>query len=403
MSSKIQLPSIKPPTTSEKVGGYNDITYVRHQGQFVWENGVDRAQSFSVPYEITTPSDPTEGNRTFVFEPPHHTGGPVSRNAYLGPEFLFSQGFSHASVGYSNVRMRILNPKPGFPMKIKNVPITMIDFGQPGAVTDTNILSLFANALKQSSFLGPVERIYGIGFSDSGNTLHQVYQQVGHRLFDLSFACTANYLAPFPAQNPIIIFNTERDFDSRAIPDPQFPQYRWYAVAGAPHIPDAALTRPWFKDGTTPPIAGTTPLDWSPFIRALFVAGDQWVRQGTQPPASVTLMVNSQGLIARDVMCNALGGIRHPALENGEATFINSVVRPNLEPKFWENFGGYGSPKKKLTSSEFPQYLESFTTATEALVAARYLLPEDGELLIKGAEIQPPNTFTRNYMNGLFP
>jgi hypothetical protein len=139
------------------------------------------------------------------------------------------------------------------------------------------------------------------------------------------------------------------------------------------------------------------------FLRAIFIAGDQWVRNGTQPPAGVMLRVNPKGAIARDGLCNALGGIRHPALENGEATFSASIVRRNLEFRPWELFGGYGNPKS-LADNEFPQYLDSFKAATNALLAARYLTPDGAARLIREAQLQPPNTYTQNYMNGLlFP
>jgi hypothetical protein len=400
MSSTIHQPTIKPPTQSQKIGIYKNIAYVRHQGEFVWKTE-EPGRAFAVPYEITTPENPAEGNRTFVFEPPHFTSGTVSRDAFLGTQLLFPLGFSHASVGYSNLFMRILNRDPGFELVIKGKPVTILPPrpGQPGEVTDLNILQQFALALKQSSLFGPVERLYAMGFSDSGKTVHEVYKPFGHKLFDLSFACTAPYVAPekIAGQKPIIVFNTERDFDPLAVPDPKFPQYRWYAVAGAPHIPDAVLTRPEFPggQGPIPPIAGTSPINWLPIIRALFLAGDQWIRNGTPPPASVTLKVNPQGLIARDVMGNALGGIRHPALETVEARFISSVVREG-----WELFGGYGSPKR-LTDAEYPQYLNSFSKAADALVAARYLLPVGRDRLLKEVQLQRPNTFTLNYLEGL--
>ena len=396
------MSTIKPPTKSERIGTFNCIAYERHQGEFV---GQTRDGSFAVPYEITTPVNPAEGSRTFVCEPPHFTSGTVARDVYLGTEFLYNQGFSHAAVGYSNLFRRILNPNPGFALKIKGQPVTVVPPppGRPEEVTDTNILRQFALALRQSSpaFWGQVARLYAIGFSDSGNAVHEVYQPFGHKLFDLSFACTALYRAPvkLAEQKPIIVFNSEADFDARGRADANFPQYRWYAVAGGAHIPDAVLTRrafPGSANGSGPPaIAGTSPLNWLPIIRGLFRAGDEWARAGKQPPPSAVLEVNAHGQLKRDALGNALGGIRHPALVAGEARFLASVTGCNG----WRLFGGYDNVRR-MTAAEFPQYLKTFTKATEALLAARFLLPGGRDRLLREAQLQRPDTYTLNYQAG---
>ena len=64
------MSSIEKPTHSETLGPFNNITYVRHRGQF---RGATEGGEFSVPYEITVPKTSTEGEQLFVFEPPHIT------------------------------------------------------------------------------------------------------------------------------------------------------------------------------------------------------------------------------------------------------------------------------------------------------------------------------------------
>lgn len=90
-----------------------------------------------------------------------------------------------------------------------------------------------------------------------------------------TFVCRAGYSEPlkFNSENPIIVINIDADFDALWSSDSEFPQYRYYAIAGGPHAS----------------IAGTTPINWLPFARALFIAGDEWVRNGTPPPASEKL------------------------------------------------------------------------------------------------------------------
>jgi hypothetical protein len=399
------MPSRIHPPTSTKNFTFNNVAYVQLKGKF---EGKTASGDFAVPYEIVTPANPAAGNRTFVFEPPHFSSGLVAREGYLGAGFLFNRGFSHASVGYSNILLRMLDPNPGFPLFIAGKAVTVLPPppGRPGEVTDHNIMRQFAFTLRNSPppFVGPVARIYGIGFSDSGDAVHLTYGMFGHKLFDITFACTASHRPPVkPAvANPIMVFNTESDFDPRTVPDPAFTNYRWYAVAGAPHIPDNLRTRAFFHTDPPPPgpgfnplapskVEGTTPLDWVPFIKALFVAGDGWVSNGTQPPASVVLKVAPGGVIARDDACNALGGIRHPALELKEATFIASVVRGRR----WELFGGYSNLR---SFPDFAAYHKAFMNATAKLFKARLLLKADQDVLNLRATLNPPDTFTMNYM-----
>jgi hypothetical protein len=57
-------------------------------------------------------------------------------------------------------------------------------------------------------------------------------------------------------------------------------QYRFYAVAGTPHIPDVLV--PFFSNMTTP-------ASFQPALRAHFLQGDDWVKGGKQPPSSTHL------------------------------------------------------------------------------------------------------------------
>lgn len=408
---------LDPPTSSQSIGTFNNIAYVRHKGRFV--GSTVSGGAFVVPYEVTTPANPAEGNRTLIFEPPHFSGGPVARDSYLGPGFLWRRGFSHASVGYSNIGRRVLDQSPGFPIQIAGNTITVFPPlpGDPREVTDDNILRQFAYTLRNSPppFVGRFERIYAIGFSDSGNAVHRVYPMFGWKFFDLSLPCLADHFPPGRGSK-VMVFNTEADFDIRTAPDPAFPNYRWYAVAGAPHVPDTSCTRMTFHErlpaypgpppaNPAPPVAGTSPIDWVPFIKALLVAGDNWVRTDAPPPASAVLKVNPGGFIANDAIGNAVGGIRHPAINLSEATFIASVVRGRA----WELFGAYSNPRQlKRDGSDFNAYRDSFRNAAQALLRAGLLLKEDHDLLIQRAALTaPPNpqpgTYTTNYLRRLFP
>lgn len=378
----------------EEIGKFNNIAYVKYSGRFVGQTACGR---FAVPYEITAPANPKEASGVCLFEPRHHTGSTVALNS-LRRDFIFAGGITHATVRHRTFRLGGLDSDP-----LTDVTICGRDFPKPSGGKDNDILREFALALRQSTpaFMGRVTHLYAAGFSDSGNTVHEIYKPFGHQLFDITFAFTASYFEPvkLPGQKPIIVFNTEADFNARAVARPDLPAYRHYAVAGAAHICDSIPAREGFPDppepgSPAPPVAGTTPINWLPIARAVFVAGDQWARKGVQPPASTTLKTDAQGNVLRDARGNALGGIRHPALEAGEATFMASVVRGN-----WPLFGGYGNPKR-LQASEFNAYIETFTKATKALVTARLMLAPFADILIGLARTHPPNTYTLNYMEG---
>ncbi len=394
------IDSIEKPTHSEDIGIINDISYVRYSGQF---RGATNQGEFAVPYEITVPRRPIGRKQFFLFEPPHITSGLIARETVLGRTFVFGSGYVHASVGFGNRAGHILDQTPGFQLKIKGRPVRVLPLNSNPAdeVVDLRIIRKFALRLREraSDLFGEAEHILATGFSESGKTIHDVYQEFGHQVFDLTLVGNAPFLAPvkFREQNPIMVVNAERDFDKRARPNPNFPAYHYYDIAGGPHIPDAVTTRKVFPGNGNfpPPIAGTSPLNWLPIVRALVKAGELRVKQGKQLPASATFLLDFNGNIARDEKHNALGGIRHPALALKEAHFIASVDRNG-----WDLFGGYEDPIK-LTERQFPQYLNHFKSVAAQLRDAGYLMPVGYERLIREAQLNPPNTYTLNYRDGL--
>lgn len=374
-------------------GTFGGITYLQIKGRFTGENSAGEA--FSVPFEITFPKPPQRVQR-FLLEPAHFDAGLLVRDGYVGPDFIFSRGFYHASVGYSFVGKRILDPNPGFPLLIRGKSMPQPPPG-PGDTeyTDREIIALFTKELRHRY---AAHRIYGIGITDSGSAIRGVLQaSYGQNLFDLSLPGLTAPLSAILNTGRVIVFNGE--FDARKVDatnDAAW-NYRRYAVAGAPLIPDTKFSRAFFPAPGTfaPPVAGTTPIDWVPFFKALLLAGDLWITKGTEPPPSAVLEWTASGNIVRDEKGNAVGGIRHPAVELSEARFADSIIRGDL----WQSFGGYGH----LTPpNQIPTYLESFTQATDSLVQSRLLLREDSIDWIAKASLNPPSTFTINYALGLF-
>lgn len=393
------MSSIEKPTHNEDIGMFNDISFVRYSGQF---RGATVNGEFAVPYEITVPRRSIAEKQVFVFEPPHINSGLIARDALLGKAFIFGSGYSHAAVGFGNRAGHILDQTPGFQIKMKGrvVPVLPLNSTED-EVVDLNIIRQFALRLREraSDLFGEAEHILAVGFSESGKTIHDVYKPFGHKVFDLTMVGNSRFLPPvnISGQSPIMIVNSETDFDKRARPNRSFPAYHYYDIAGGPHIPDAASTRKVFPANGTfpPPIADTSPLNWLPILRALFKGGELRLRQGKQLPASATFLQDLNGEIARDEKRNALGGIRHPALALKEAHFIASADRNG-----WDLFGDY-EDLLKLTAQQFPAYISHFKTVAGQLRDAGYLMPVGYDRLIREAQLNPPHTYTLNYRNGL--
>lgn len=394
--------TIEQPLSREDAG-----THVILKGRFT---GQTSAGAYSVPYEISAPLKANKGNGRLLFEAPHFVQGPLARDGVLGREYVFGQGYSHASVGYGNRHRRLLELNPGFEMRLRGLVVTPLPPGSPpagGFITDTEILADFVNALKANphGLLPGVEKFYAIGNSDSGNTLHDVLRQpYAKNLFDLSLPCLgaiAGNPPPVAGSGRIIFYNTESDFDPcKPEPDDRAnPLQRSYVAAGCPHISDTALTR-----RVNPSIEGTTPLDWTPFIKALFEAGDRWVTKGTEPPPSLSLkreppVGGAPAAVARDATGNALGGIRHPALEVGEARFIATRATNFL-------FGDYADVRQVGAGgffADFQAYRKAFERAAKDLRRAGFMSQEDERDLIEKSRLKPPATYTQNYRAGLFP
>jgi hypothetical protein len=69
-------------------------------------------------------------------------------------------------------------------------------------------------------------------------------------------------------------------------------QYRFYAVASTPHVPDL-LDIPFFS-------TRTTPASWAPALRAHFLHGHRWVTAGVPPPSSYHLKTSADHEVVRD-------------------------------------------------------------------------------------------------------
>ena len=198
-----------------------------------------------------------------------------------------------------------------------------------------------------------------------------------------------------------MFFSTTEPACGLRIDDLTHPDYRLYEVAGGPHVAETPGTQARFvgpPQSPLPSITDTTPLDWSPVLRAFFTAGDRWVTEGIEPPPSVYLesapvdevdpVYGSVTGIARDEILNAKGGIRLPDLALGRGQFI-AADASLMEPPYM--FGGFVdlacemSPEGSPRFADHATYLAQFAELTRQLEADGFLLAEDAQHLIDAA------------------
>lgn len=325
----------------EDFGKFRGKDYVRLTGRFV---GTTAQGEFRVPYELIVPERRRVGNGTVLIEPPHFGQRFAARDDYLGHDFLFGRGYRYASVGWSTFQNSILDPTAND---------VFIAGGQ-----DDEIVVQFIHALKSDpnamELLGPVERYYGYGFSQTSWLMHRILRSpAGPGLLDFTILNATWWqgggfqgeFTPVSGVGKVVIVQTEADLviaDGGVIraAAAHVDDYRVYEVAGAAHIPDVPSNHdnPVFG----PLIVGTNPVDWPAVARAAFVAGDRWFRRGTPPPPSVFVEDDPSGAvdpvygfptgIARNADLNALGGVRLPDVELNRGRYM--AADPNV-PIAW--------------------------------------------------------------------
>jgi hypothetical protein len=161
--------------------------------------------------------------------------------------------------------------------------------------------------------------------------------------------------------------------------------YRFYAVAGTPHMPDF-LGFPFIT-------TASTPANYEPALRAHFLQGDAWVR-GVQPPPSIHLKTIADGTLDRDgngnaISVNASGQpvLRLPFVELGEAHFIADFVGSYENAKTIEESG----------FSSHAAYLKEFSNRLADYARAGYILREDADAMRRRAALCPALTYTQTY------
>jgi Alpha/beta hydrolase domain len=362
---------VQAPTAATPAGSFDGVDYVQYDGVFA---GHTSTGAFRVPYRITAPVDPNDGNGAVVVEPPHFATGLGTLAFQLGRRFLLGRRFIHAGVGYSTTSFG-----PGLDQRILDptVPGTYIEGGvaDGSGRTDDEIVADFARALAADAdahaMVGAVRGTYLTGYSDAASVpLRLVASGQADGVFELALPFTVE--SPVDPQaalgagrfhGKVLIVNSAADdsgnlVDAGAHPD----QYRFYAVAGTPHVSDPLV--PLFSNQTTP-------ASWIPALRAHFLQAHRWVRNRVTPPPSSTVD----------------HGPRLPFVALGEAEF---------HPGF---LGSYDNVKTitQLGFATHRAYATAFNAAVDAYARAGSVLPEEASEMMRRASLCPPLTYTETY------
>jgi hypothetical protein len=370
------------------LGTFGGIDYVQYDGTFEGETSTG---AFRVPYQISAPADPSLSNETALVEPPHGSAGLGALNNHFRPNFLFSRGFVHAGIGWSTVGARILDPAAAG---------TFIDggFHQFGGKTDDEIIVDFARALavdpEAASMVGHLARRYVTGFSDSSDPILRLIESGrAAGVFDLAVPYIAYGFDPQTALaagrfgGKVVVVDSEDDNPKGLIDRGEVPgQYRFYVVAGTPHIADPLDLQSIAN--------GTTPATYVPALRAHFLQGHDWVRTGTPPPASTHLRTSHGNKVDRDANGNAIsvdtaGQLvpRLPFVELGEAQFVSGFTGSYEDVKTVQGLG-FATHKA---------YVKAFAAKLNAYAKAGYILQEDALLMRQRASLCVPSTYTETY------
>ena len=335
-------------------GTFNGVPYARYEAMF--EGASSNGRPYRVPCQIIAPLAPSEGSGLLLFDWLVRStvftvvGQEQADSRYtMTDEFLFGLGLSYATVRCDPVcigkESPLVDPTRPWSDDLLDTSTEFI----PSAGDEFDIVVDYVQALRSDpvalEILGEIKRTAAFAYSAAGYKLRGLLRlQMGEGLFDFSLVGGTVNGYDHPAGNKIgysqsekaplagagleIDFQTETDVIGGGYKTRHDePNYRVYQFAGAGHIRDIDALEFGLPDPEK-----ANPAEWTPFIRALFVAGNNWC-DGIEPPSSLWLGAPNDSAIVRDAKGNALvrfvGGLpvdttayRLPEVAVGENQYI---------------------------------------------------------------------------------
>lgn len=241
-----------------------------------------------------------------------------------------------------------------------------------------------------------VERLLGVGASQSAGRMRTYYDLVLPLLGERAFAGFAFVVGPAPTregEEPVFHILSETDVRSPTR-RPDSDRYRRWEVAGAAHygyhaaVYVRALAERDLPSGAPQYECANPPFSRVPLHHVLRASYDhlaRWAAGGAAPPLAPKLEFDAQGRLARDALGLALGGIRLAAVQ--APTALNTGV--NSGQSFCFLFGTHipfdDAALARLYGSK-EAYVEAVRRASLANLAAGYIVEADALATIREAE-----------------
>ncbi len=365
---------------------------------------------------VHRPADPTKFNGIVVLEWFNETAGidlPPDYGYFrtqLRREGAIFVGVSAQAVGING------GIPAGFALKSWD-PVRYGSLLHPGDNYCYDIFSQAAQAIRNPSGLSPIPADYHItamiadGESQSAGRMVTYVDAIAPlaQVFDGYFIHSrgaagsglfsgAGGAVPSPSKirsdvPPVLVFETETDttghFNAR---QPDGPNYRLWEPAGTAHVDNYDFT--FFNQNAAtsepsyPPTVCNFPNNMANehyvMNAALYHLGN-WITGGAPPPNAPAPITVVSGAIQRDANNIALGGIRLPEMDVPIATHQGTG---NTGSPFCVLFGRT-IPLPVPVSSLYPThdaYVTAFTTATNNLLTAGFILPADAAETIAAAQ-----------------
>jgi hypothetical protein len=397
-------------------GTFKGVPYRRYEAMFAGTSSNRRP--YRVPCQIIAPQNPSQGSGLLLFDWPvvstafTAVGQEQADARYtMTDEFLFGLGMLYATVRCDPVCIGrsspIVDPTRPWSDSLLDTSSEFIT----SAGDEFDIVVDYVRALRTDpvavAITGPVNRRAAFGYSASGGRLRGLLRlQMGVGLFDFSLVGGIGNGYSLPAGNGIGSSSAERpplagaglEIDFQSETDVvasggykarhEEPNYRLYQFAGSSHIRDVDAAEFGLPDPER-----ANPAEWTPFFRALFVAGNNWC-EGISPPPSLWLGAPNQAAIVRDAKGNALvryvglqpvntTAFRLPEVAVGENQYIPLDPSYN-DGTFLGIFRMIGGGHVDLTGTftSHSAYVSAVTSNARGLQAGRYLLKADADAII---------------------
>jgi hypothetical protein len=400
-------------------GTFNGVEFTRYETMF--EGVTSNNRPYRVPCQIIAPDDPGDGSGLVLFDWLVRStiftvvGQEQADARYtMSDQFLFGTGASYATVRCDPAGIGKQSPivDPSRPWS-DDLLDTSSEFIL-SAGDEYDIVADYVRALKSDplalQLLGTVDRTAAFSYSAGGYRLRGMLRiQLGVGLFDFSLVGGTGNGFDHPSGNDVKFSSSEKppkpgaglelDFQSETEivllgaekTRHEEPNYRVYQFAGAAHLRDIDCVEFALADPLSANVA-----DWTPFFRALFVAGNDWC-DGIAPPASLWLGAPNRRQIFRDANGNALVRFvgthavssldyRLPEVAVGENQYI--AVAPQFDDgTFTGMLRTLAGSHVDLTSqfTDHAAYVQAVTVHANDLVAQRYLLQADADAIIDRA------------------